>query len=63
MASDMLIISYYVWTSVGLVTVAKYMHSNEKCSLVILHKICVMEKKVTKHFVNSIHLIKVQYTE
>jgi hypothetical protein len=44
MGSDLLVISYYVRTSVDLVTMAKYMHPNEKCSFVILHKVCVMEK-------------------
>jgi len=42
--SDLLVVSYCVRTSVGLVTLAKCMHSNEKCSFVKLRKVCVMEK-------------------
>ena len=44
MGSDLLVVSYYVWTSVGLITLAKCMHLNEKCLFVILRKVCVMEK-------------------
>jgi len=44
MGSDLLVISYYVRSSVGLVTIAECMHSNEKCSFVILCKVIVMEK-------------------
>jgi len=44
MGSDLLVVSYCVRTSVGLVALAKRMHSNENCSFVILRKVCVMEK-------------------
>jgi len=63
MDSDLLVFSYCVRPSVGLVTLAKCMHSNENCSFVDTSQSMCHGKNVPKRFVNTIHLVKVQCTE
>lgn len=57
MGSDLLVVSYYVQTSVGLAALAKCVNSNEVFVCDTSQSTC-HGKNVTKRFVNSIHLVK-----